>query len=171
MPNRQQRRAEKVRQTRSHSRVIQMKLRDVDSKFDIQVEGKFERVVMITANPKGRRVVEDLWPDVQWTTDEKFSKAHSADWQFTHIRVTRVPPHLEAAWPLAFAEPDALGFAVAYALHRPAWPLRVAYWTGHGHELQINTFGEAAKDEGGDMALFAEYMPPGQYSREPDHHA
>jgi hypothetical protein len=73
--------------------------------------------------------------------------------------------------PLAFAGLDALGFAVAYALRRRAWPLRVAYWTGQGHDLQLNTFDKAAKDEGGDTALFAEYVPPGWFSREPDHHA
>jgi hypothetical protein len=67
MPNRQQRRAEKARREKSRSRKIQIELRDVDSKFDIQVEAKMERVVMILANAKGRRVVEDLWPDVEWS--------------------------------------------------------------------------------------------------------
>jgi hypothetical protein len=160
-----------VRQRRPHSRMIHIGLRDVDSKFDIQVEPKIERVVMILANAKGRRVVEDMWPDIEWKTDEKFLKMHSAGWQFTHVRVTRLPPHLEATVPLAFTEPDALGFAVACALHRRAWPLRVAYWTGHGKDLQINTFGEAPKDESGDAALFAEYVPPGPYSLKPDHHS
>jgi hypothetical protein len=44
-------------------------------------------------------------------------------------------------------------------------PLRVAYYTGQGDAVRINTFDVAAKDEGGDHVLFAEYMPPGAYPR------
>lgn len=100
MPNRRQRRAEKARQRTSNVRI---NLGDVGSKFDIHVDAKIEQVVMISANSKGRGVVEDLWPDVEWTIDDKFSMLHSADWLFTHIRVTRLPPHLEATVPLVFA--------------------------------------------------------------------
>jgi hypothetical protein len=46
----------------------------------IHVYAKTERVVRISANPMGRMVVEDLWPDVEWTTDEKFSTVHSREW-------------------------------------------------------------------------------------------
>jgi hypothetical protein len=74
---------------------MRIALNEIDSKFDIQVEAKFDRKVMILANQRGRRCVEDLWPDVEWTMDEKFSKIRSADWLFTHIEVTKLPPHLE----------------------------------------------------------------------------
>lgn len=94
--NRKQRRMAKVREQR-------VRVRDIDSRCDIQVEGKFEQIVMIVANPKGRRIVEDLWPDVQWTSDKVFSRAHSAEWLFTHVRVTRLPPHFTT--PLTFATP------------------------------------------------------------------
>jgi hypothetical protein len=107
-------------------------------------------------------VVEDLWPDVQWTTDEIFSEAHSADWLFTHIRVTRLPPHLETTAPLAFASPDALGFAVAVALQRRTEPKRVIYYSGDGAGLKVNMFGAPFKNErDADVALFAEYVPAG----------
>ena len=66
------------------------------------------------ANLKGRRFVEGLWPDVQWTNDH--FRAHSAQWLFTHVRVTRLPPHLEETTPLAFATPNSLALAVAMAL-------------------------------------------------------
>lgn len=152
--NRKQRRVLQARE-----RTVQLRLGDIDLRFDIQVEGKFGQVVMICANTKGRGIVEDLWPDVEWTSDEVFARNHSAEWLFTHVRVTHLPPHFET--PPDFASPDALGFAVACALHRRAWPVRVGYYTGQGVDLRINTFGSqpyAAK--GADVALYAEYVPP-----------
>jgi hypothetical protein len=163
--NRKQRRATKAKV--SHQ---QIRLGDIDSKFEIQVESKFEGVVMISASPKGRKIVEDLWPDVRWSTDETFSRSHSDEWLFTHIRVTKLPPHLEGTVPLAFASPDSLAFAVACALHRRAWPLRVAYFTGSDANIKLETFGGPFKSEGGDVALFAEYVPPGAYGKTPSHH-
>ena len=163
--NRKQRRATKAKIR--HERVP---LRDLDSKFEIQVESKIERVVMIAASPKGRKIVKDLWPDVRWSTDETFSRGHSDEWLFTHIRVTKLPPHLEEATPLAFAAPDALAFAVACALHRRARPLRVAYFIGSNGAVTLETFGSPFKDEGGDVALFAEYVPPGVYGDAPTNH-
>jgi hypothetical protein len=170
--NRHQRRAEKAHQKHVF-RKIEMKYGEIDSTFDIQVEGKFERVVFVCANSKGRNVVEDLWPDIEWSTDEVFAQVHDADWRFAHMRVTRLPPHFEAKVPLAFASPDALGVAVASVLHRRAWPLRVAYWTGQvkDQDVSINTFGKAPTEDDGDYALFAEYMAPGLHSEEPDHRA
>ncbi len=117
---------------------------------------------MIFANVRGRKLVEDLWPDVQWSTDDTFARAHSPDWLFTHIRVTKVPPHLEAKLPLAFASPDALGFAVAAALHRRTEPKRVVYYSGQGASLKVNMFGAPFTNEAGaDVSLFAEYVPAG----------
>ena len=87
--NRKQRRA-----TKAKIRYQQIPLRDLDSRFDIPVESLLEQIVMISANPKGRKIVEDLWPDVRWSTDETFSRGHSDEWLFAHIRVTKLPPHL-----------------------------------------------------------------------------
>jgi hypothetical protein len=130
--------------------------------IDIEVEGKAEQVVMISANQKGQKIAEDLWPDIKWSTDEKFSKLNSADRLFTHIRVTKLPPHLEDAVPLNFANVDSLAFAVAAALHQRGWPLRVVYWTGYDKDLAANTFDSARKPQGGTgTALFAEYVPAG----------
>ena len=158
--NRKQRRMAKAR-----ARSVQVRVGDIDSRFDIQVESKFERVVMICANSTGRRFVEDLWPDVQWTNDEGFSRAHSAQWLFTHVRVTRLPPHLEETTPLAFATPDSLAFAVACTLYRRAWPVRVAYYTGQGDDIHLNTFGSPPDEaKGADLALYADYVPPGGYT-------
>ena len=95
-------------QRRSH-RTSTIAFGDLDRQTDIQVEGKAGQCVMIMANSNGRRTVEDLFPDVEWTTGHFFAKVHSSDWQFTHIKVTRLPPHFEASVPLAFASPDSLG--------------------------------------------------------------
>jgi hypothetical protein len=81
------------RTARARKRSFQLRLHEADSRFDIQVEGKVEQVVMICANPKGRTVVEHLWPDVEWSSDEFFSRVHSAEWLFTHLRVMSLPPH------------------------------------------------------------------------------
>jgi hypothetical protein len=116
---------------------------------------------MIFANPKGRKVVEDLWPDVQWTTDEKFAKVHTPDWLFTHIRVTKLPPHLEATVPLTFASPDSLGMAVAMTIQRHAEPERVLHWSGEGPDVKVNIYRGLPKESGTD--LFAEYIPPGLF--------
>ena len=163
--NRKRRRA-----TKAKARHQRIPLRDLDSKFDIQVESKVERVVMIAASLKGRKIVEDLWPDVRWSTDETFLRGHSDEWRFTHIRVTKLPPYLEETIPLAFAAPDALAFAVACALHRRAWPLRIVYFSGSNDNVKLQTFGGPFKDEGGDVALFAEYVPPGVYGDTPRQH-
>jgi hypothetical protein len=140
----------------------QIKFNELDTKFAIQVEGKFESVVMISANKEGRKIAEDMWPDVEWSRDDKFSSCHSDEWRFTHIRVTRLPPYLEKAVPLAFANAESLGYAVALALHHRAWPLQVGWWSGEGTDITINTFGKrTAPDEGADLALYADYVPPG----------
>jgi hypothetical protein len=138
----------------------------IDSSCDVQVEGKVERIVMILANARGREIVEGLWPDVQWSTDEKFGCVHSPDWLFTHIQVTRLPPHLEGATPLTFAEPDALAFAVATAVSRRAEdPTRVIFFSGYGADLRVNNYGDRPSLEPGvDVALFADYVPPGMYA-------
>src|SRR5260370_34368863 len=117
MNRRERRKAQRTRAT-------QIDVRSIDLDHDIQVDAKIERIVMIFANAKGRGVVEDLWPDVEWETDKVFSSAHSPDWMFTHIRVTRLPPCFEERVPLTFASPDALGFAGASALQHRAEPKR-----------------------------------------------
>jgi hypothetical protein len=144
-----------------HKRIA---LDQIDSSCDIQVDAKGERLVMILANAKGRKVVQDIWPDVRWSTDEKFSREHRPDWLFTHVRVTRLPPHLASRVPLTFASPDSLGFAVAATLHRHyRKPRRVIYFSGEpGVDFRVNMFGEIFEREPGvDVALYAEYVPPG----------
>jgi hypothetical protein len=134
-------------------------LKDIDSMCDVQVEAK-PGAVMIFANPKGREIVEDLWPDVEWRTDEKFSSCHPAEWLFTHIRVTRIPPHFEKLVPLNFATPESLGYAVALAVARRAGPKRVVWWKGEAPDLEIIIMGDVRNEPSDDIAVFAEYVPP-----------
>ncbi len=137
-------------------------LDQIDQNFGIQVEGKIGQVVMVFANAKGRKVVGDLWPDVEWSTDEVFSSIHSPDWLFTHIRVTKLPPHLEKSTPLAFASPDQLGFAVAMALWRLSAQRPVAYYTGGGRAVTLNVCaGVPPANEADARSLFADYVPVG----------
>jgi hypothetical protein len=89
---------------------------EINRACDIKVHAEAQRIVMIIANAAGRKSVDDLFPDVEWTTDKVFRLVHSSDWLFTHIRVTKLPPHLETGTPLAFASLDAIGMAVAIAL-------------------------------------------------------
>ena len=132
----------------------------IDLICDIQVKAKVEQVVMIWANVKGRKVVEDLWPDVEWATDEFFSPMHSPDWLFTHIRVTKLPPDLEEGCPLTFAPPDAVGCAVATALQRLAAPERVAHFADDTVGLYFyDIAGPPLANKGLSRSLFAEYVP------------
>ena len=130
---------------------------DLESRFDIQVDPKFGNIVMICANGKGCRVVEDMWPDVEWSRESYYPP----EWRFTHIRVTRLPPHLERMVPLKFVGTESLGFAVACALHRRAWPLRVAWFRGEGADISLGTFDGRMKDEDVDFALYGDYVPAG----------
>jgi hypothetical protein len=138
-------------------------LNQIDSQFDIQVDGKVGQVLMIFANATGRKVVEELWPDVEWTTDERFSRWHSPDWLFTHVRVTKLQPHLEGAVPLAFASSESLGYAVALALQSGAEPGRVAFWTGQDRDVKVNAFGAVSRDATAARSLFVEHVPAGSY--------
>src|SRR5689334_8167084 len=122
--NRQQRRQASRRQS------VSERIYELDSGCDIQVDAKYEQVVMVFANQVGRKIVEDVWPDVEWRTDSYFQMAHTADWLFTHVRVTKLPAKMEALRPLAFWDPDALGILVAMALQQVASPGRVIHWTG-----------------------------------------
>jgi hypothetical protein len=143
--------------------------RKIDSECDIQVDAKGGQYVMLCANAVGRRVVEDVFPDVEWTTDEIFSQCHSDKWLFTHIRVTRLPPHLENRIPLAFASPDSLGFAVALFLQRHHTVGRVFWYSGQGKDIEIGKFGAIPKYDPSDddVALYGEYVPAGTPISEP----
>lgn len=157
MANRRERRAAK-----SKVRKSTIALNQVCAVCDIEVDAKVDRIVMIMANPRGREIVERLWPDVEWATDEHMA-SHPADWLFTHIRVTKLPPHLEASVPLAFASIDSVGMAVAMALQRFAEPRRVAHYTGQGRDVQVNFYDGRGMAGEKDVALslFAEYVPAG----------
>lgn len=155
--NRHARRAE-ARKTR-HTRIARNKIND---NFDIQVDAKARQIVMIFANAKGRAVVEDLWPDVEWETDDVFAQGYPPDWLFTHVRVTALPPSFEERTPLAFASPDKIGFAVALALQQSAPPRRVAHWYGQGHEMAVGVYNRLPVG-GQEMArsIFVEHVPNG----------
>jgi hypothetical protein len=141
-----------------------MRFDDLYKKFAIVLDGKVGSIVMICANPAGRKVAEDLFPDVEWTTDEKFSHHTRPDWLFTHIRVTRLPPNLEATVPLKFATVESLSYAVALALRDRAWPLQVAWLSGEGLDVTVNAFSGSPSDykkNVSDRALYGDYVPAG----------
>jgi hypothetical protein len=143
-------------------------LDEIDSGCDIQVDAKGGQYVMLIANAVGRRVVEEAFPDVEWTTDEIFSSHHSDGWLFTHICVTRLPPYLEEKVPLAFASADSLGFAVALRLQRHHTLGRVIFFTGQGEDLKIGKLGTIPEyDADADVELYGEYVRAGTPINEP----
>src|SRR5262245_55590382 len=95
------------RKANTKARKGMIALDQVHSAHDVVFESKGQ-LVMISASRVGQKAVEELWPDVRWTRDAKFDSSSPPGWQFTHIRVTRLPPHLEAAVPLTFATGDSL---------------------------------------------------------------
>jgi hypothetical protein len=66
--------------------------RQIDSMFDIQAVSTNEGIVIISANAKGRRIVEDLWPDIEWYTTAAFAAEHlaAADADSGHAAATRL---------------------------------------------------------------------------------
>ena len=154
-----------------HGKVVKnymVAIDEIDYGCDIQVDAKSGQYVMLMANAVGRRIVEEAFPDVEWTTDEIFSRHHSDAWLFTHIRVTRLPPYLEAKVPLAFAPPDSLGFAVALRLQRHHTLGRVVFFTGQGKDLEIGKLGSIPEyDAADDVELYGEYVQAGTWVNEP----
>ena len=143
----------------------QIDIRNIDRMCDIQVDAKSGHIVMILANAKGRKAVDELWPDVRWSTDKKFASRHSSDWLFTHVRVVKLPTHLEQTVMLALCEPDALGFAVAIALQHRAEPQRVVHYFDEGESLKIHIYTKSEHDPGN--GLLVEYVAPGTVIRTP----
>jgi len=169
MTNRQQRRAAAAA-SRKHPRMSRgsdVSIGDIPKRFDICVEGKATAagpVVMIYANAKGQRVVEDLCPDVQWMRDVHFAW-YPPEWKFTHVRVTQLPPHLAATGIRPDeAVPDSLGMAVAFALAPMAEPRRVVHILGDdttGLRLQVYDQSPSAENRKLARELFVEYVPSG----------
>ena len=128
--------------------------------YDIAVEGKADQTVMIIANAKGQRIVEDLWPDVEWARDAYFA-TYPGEWKFTHVRVTKMPPHLEATGiALAEAASDSLGFLVANSLQAFAEPRRVVHWVGEVPDVTANIDAErGAEGRKRALELFVEFVP------------
>jgi hypothetical protein len=115
---------------------------------------------MINANAKGRKITEDLWPEVRWERDPVFFRGIPEDWQFTHICIKQLPQHLQAVSAPEDATGDALALAVAMALQAFAEPRRVAHMTGHLEDLKINIYevGEHAKSSAREIEI--EYVAP-----------
>lgn len=131
-------------------------IKKIDRESDIGVDAKANQIVMSFANQRGRTAVEALWPEVEWVTDDIFSRIHSPDWMFTHIRVTRIPASF-ASTPLDAVTPDSLGLLVAFALGQRAEPRRVFHYTGQGANMQINIYSN--RSECNWDGLLIEYVP------------
>jgi hypothetical protein len=143
-------------------------LDQVHSTVDVWFESKGQ-LVMIVANSVGQKAAEELWPDVQWSRDAK-SASMPPDWQWTHIRVTKLPSYLEAKCPLVFASGDSLAFAAAFALHyhAPHLSARIGWFTGDMPKagdiapgIEFHKFSGPVTDREHPCDLFAEYVPAG----------
>jgi hypothetical protein len=165
--NRKERRAAAARQRKS----FDISPGDLYKRFDITVEGKERNangdnlptpVVMILANAKGRKIIEDLWPNVEWARDPVYSSHIPEDWQFTHIRITQLPQHLEEVKAPEDAAGDALAFAVATALQAFAEPCRVAHMTGYLEDMKINVYNVGEHGKSSAREIEVAYVPPTQ---------
>jgi hypothetical protein len=138
---------------------IEVRASEIDEKSDVGVDAKHGGVVMLYANGVGRKAVEEVFPDVEWETDDRFAACHKPEWLFTHVRVTKLPDYLEEVTPLAFAQPDAIGFAVAMAVQAVARPRRVFHYTGSGRDVQINIYD--SQPNGIPRVIHADYVRAG----------
>jgi hypothetical protein len=153
------------RKAKAKSRKFNIKIKELHSHVDIWFEHKVGQVLMIIASPVGQKAAEDLWPDIQWSRDEKFAASHAPpDWGFAHIRVTKLQPHFETLIPLAFASGDSLAYAGATALghHAPHLCGRIGWWTGplnDPHNNRFNILGSIpTKGPARDNSFFVEYI-------------
>lgn len=152
--NRHARRAQQAQ-----TQKVQTKVLKLNQETDIQIDAKGNQVVMVMANAQGRTVVERLWPGAQWSRDETFAQFKPADWKFTHIRVTKLPPDLEAKVPLTSASPDSIGLAVAAACQKLLPARRVAQFTGAAPEVTIKFVEASGTTPESGQTLAAEYVP------------
>ena len=83
------------------------------------------------------------------------------DWAFTHVKVTRLPRHLEERGCDLDASPDALAFAVAYALQAHTEPRRVAHWSGQGDDVHIKFYETGSNVKNAAREMGVEYVAPG----------
>jgi hypothetical protein len=129
---------------------------------DIQVESQDGDVVRIFAKAVGREVVECLFPDVEWGTDDTFASVDFPDWMVTQIRVTKLPEAYHSLVPAPPFSPDALGFAVGTFIRRLAGPGRVCYWNGLGEDgrLQVSCIHDLPQGDGKSFDLQGKYLPP-----------
>jgi hypothetical protein len=105
--------------------------------------------------------VEEFWPEVEWARDETFASMYPPDWACTHIRVTRLPRHLEERGCEPNASADALAFAVAAALQAHTEPKRVAHWSGQGDDIRVNFYGITSNLKNAAREMGVEYSAPG----------
>jgi hypothetical protein len=153
----------------SRQRKFSVRIGEIYERFDITVEGKEQDAygvdlptpwVMILANAKGRKITEDLWPDVEWARDVHFADVPE-DWQFTHVCVTQLPQHLAEASSIEDASGDGLAFVVATALQAFAEPRRVAHMTGRaaGGDFKINIYTSGEHSRSSAREIMVEYVP------------
>ncbi len=151
---------------RQMERAMRKLIQEFEAKCDIEVEAKCEDVVMISANSAGRKAVQRLFSDVQWSSDEKFATVHTGDWLFTHVKVTKLPElyHCSAA----LASTEAIGFAVAMSLQRLAERGRVCHWTGGQEDEDVvgNFYPDIAQEPNVALELQGKYVGPGIYNRQ-----
>lgn len=154
--NRQERRAQNARMKKTQTKVLRL-----NDETDIQIDGKGSQVVMIMGNAAGRALVDRLWPGAQWSRDETFAQFKPADWSFTHVRVLRVPPQVEAGVPLAAASADSVGMVVAAVCQSHLPPRRVAQFVGSPPDVRITFYEGPTIAAGGERSVEVEHLPPG----------
>jgi hypothetical protein len=127
------------------TKIVPIKMADIDRVSDIGVEAKDNPIVMIYANHRGRKAIDALWSGMHWTTDDIFRTMHDDNWLFAHVMVTGIPERFSKGKPVSDAQPDALSFLVALALSARSRKLRVFHYTGEfGEQPKISVYRGAA---------------------------
>jgi hypothetical protein len=128
------------------TKIVPIKMADIDRVSDIGVEAKDNPIVMIYANARGRKAANEVWPGLLWTTDDIFRLAHDDSWQFTHVSVTDIPECFSKGKPVSETQPDALSFLVAMVLSAQSRKLRVFHYTGEfGEQPKICVYQQARR--------------------------
>ncbi len=129
------------------TKIVPIKMGDIDRLSDIGVESKQNPIVMIYANERGRKAANKAWPGLLWTTDDIFRLVHDNNWQFAHVAVTEIPEHFSKGKPVSETQPDALSFLVAMVLSVQSRKLRVFHYSGEfGERPKISVYQQARRE-------------------------
>jgi hypothetical protein len=129
------------------TKIVPIKLGNIDRLSDIGVEGEDNQIAMMFANRRGRKAIDALWSGLHSMTGDIFRTMHDGNWLFTHVQVTDIPELFSKSKPLSEVQPDSLSFPIAHALSaRARKTTRFPYAGEWGEQQKIYVYQKARRE-------------------------